>query len=643
LDPVGSLRRAHRWLYFRVLKLLEARVYRGPATIWAMSRQDARELERRFGRPSGSVPVVPHGVNAQAFSSTQRESVRGAQRSRRGLDERRVALIVGNDIVKKGMDTAIRTLRYLPADVVLGVAGSVDDRAIMELAGREGVADRVLPFGRVDDLVELFALTDVVIAPSREEAFNLPVLEAMACGLPVVVSSAAGVSELLTDGRDAVVIADYQDERALANAIGEILGDEGRAAALAEAGLTRARSLTWDQSAATAGDLIEREIRNPRVLVLAADAGRVGGIQRVTRTLVRAVADAHGEERIGVLSVWRGDEPVAGRTLRRGDRPESDGRVGRLRSARFAAASVGAARRWRKRLAIVVAHPHLAPVGLLARLVSGAPYAVWCHGIEVWGPLDRATRLGLRRADRVFAPSAFTARQVERYASLPAGAVLVLPHCVPPEFRPSEGGDAADARVEGRVVTVARLHADHAYKGVDTLIEVWPQVRRAVPAATLVVVGDGPDRGRLERRVEERGIAEAVTFTGRLPDERLMDAYATASLFAMPARHRTGSDAEGEGFGLVYVEAGAYGVPVVAGMGGGADEAVEDGVNGLVVDPTDREAIASAIVQVLTDTGLARRLGEGGRRLAETRFSYENFSAGVADLIDELPVRGLFG
>jgi phosphatidylinositol alpha-1,6-mannosyltransferase len=289
----------------------------------------------------------------------------------------------------------------------------------------------------------------------------------------------------------------------------------------------------------------------------------------------------------------------------------------------------------------VVAHPHLSPVGWLAQMVSGAPYAVWCHGIEVWGPLDRATRFGLRKADRVFAPSAFTARQVERYAGLTYGSVVVLPHCVPSGFRPG-GGGAADARVEYRVLTVARLAPDHAYKGVDTLIEVWPRVRQAVPTATLVVVGDGPDRGRLERRVEERGIAEAVTFTGGLSDERLKDTYATASLFAMPARHRTGSDAEGEGFGLVYVEAGAYGVPVVAGRGGGADEAVQHGVNGLVVDPTDREAIASAIVQVLTDTELARRLGEGGRRLAETRFSYERFKAGVVSLIDGLPVKGLF-
>jgi phosphatidylinositol alpha-1,6-mannosyltransferase len=191
-------------------------------------------------------------------------------------------------------------------------------------------------------------------------------------------------------------------------------------------------------------------------------------------------------------------------------------------------------------------------------------------------------------------------------------------------------------------LTVARLHPDHAYKGIDTLIEVWPQVVASVPDATLVVVGEGPDRARLERLAQDRGVAEAVTFTGRLSDEVLAEAYETAALFAMPGRHATGPGAQGEGFGVVYIEAGATGLPVMAGAGGGADDAVEHDVSGLVVDPSDHGAVAGAIVRVLTDADLARRLGEGGRRLAETRFSYQAFRAGVQSLIDELPVRGLF-
>jgi phosphatidylinositol alpha-1,6-mannosyltransferase len=176
---------------------------------------------------------------------------------------------------------------------------------------------------------------------------------------------------------------------------------------------------------------------------------------------------------------------------------------------------------------------------------------------------------------------------------------------------------------------------------VDILLEAWPTVIAALPDATLTVVGDGADRIRLERRAGELGVAARITFAGRLSDDRLAREYATANLFALPGRHRTGTKAQGEGFGLVFVEAGAAGLPVVAGAGGGADDAVEHDVSGLLVDPHDIGAVAGAIVRVLTDSELARRLGEGGRRLAETRFAYEAFRNGVVELVEGLPIQGL--
>jgi phosphatidylinositol alpha-1,6-mannosyltransferase len=543
-------------------------------------------------------------------------------------------LLVGNEPTVKGFDLAIAALRHLPEDVRLVLAGRFDWAQVRDWADSAGVGDRVELVDAVDDPLRLLAVADVVIAPSRHDSFNLPVLEALACGLPIVVSECAGVAEQLQDCGDASIVTSWVDGRALADAIEAALdrGTDG-------SGRERARRMGWDESARDASMLVRREASMPRVLVLATGAGRVGGIERVTRTLVRALGDAFGQERVGVLSIWRGDQAVAGRVLRRGDPMTRDGRVGYLRSARFALDAVLLARRWRRRLAIVAVHPHLAPVAWLAHVVTGAPYAVWCHGIEVWGPIDRATRVGIQRADRVFAPSRFTAEQAEHWAELAKGCVVVLPHAVPPglDAKPVEEG----GRERGSVLTVARLEPDHSYKGVDTLLEAWPTVLEAVPEATLTVVGDGADRARLQRRAGELGVAAAITFAGRLTDDRLAREYATASLFALPGRHRTGTNAQGEGFGLVFVEAGAAGLPVVAGTGGGADDAVEHDVSGLLVDPHDVGAVAGAIARVLTDSVVARRLGEGGRRLAETRFSYEAFRDGVVELVDGLPIRGL--
>ena len=112
-------------------------------------------------------------------------------------------------------------------------------------------------------------------------------------------------------------------------------------------------------------------------------------------------------------------------------------------------------------------------------------------------------------------------------------------------------------------------------------------------------------------------------------------------MVAMPSRHRIGRDAEGEGFGLAYVEAGARGLPVVAGYGGGTEETVEDGVSGLLVDPEDTQHVAATIVRVLSDPELATTLGEGGRELARSRFSSQAFRERVERLVYDLNPRGL--
>jgi phosphatidylinositol alpha-1,6-mannosyltransferase len=637
-DPDSLARRLHRIVYHRLLARLERRVYSGPGELWAVSRKDAREIESRFDRPPGSVPAIPHGVDTDRFSPLWREELRGRRRAMLGVDEERVLLVVANDIVKKGVDRALGALRALPSDTVLAVVGDLAGPTVARLAAEASVAKRVRFVGPVDDIRPYYAAADLLLAPSRDEAFNLPVIESLASGLPVVVSESAGVSDYVASPAT-IVVTDPDDIGSLADAVRETFSRIEDDPSIHEHAREAARTMSWQESAERAAEVVRREASTPRVLVLATGAGRVGGIERVTRTLAQALGDSFGEERVGVLSIWRGDQAVAGRVLTRGDPMTTDGRVGQPRSARFAFDAVRFARRWRRRLAIVAAHPHLAPVGWLAHVVSGAPYAVWCHGIEVWGPIERATRFGITRADRVFAPSRFTAAQAERWAGLAKGSVVVLPHAVPP------GLDAVpkeeESREPGSVLTVARLELDHSYKGIDTLLEAWPTVLEVVPQATLTVVGDGADRARLERRATELGIAAAITFAGRLSDDRLAREYATATLFALPGRFRTGTNAQGEGFGLVFIEAGAAGLPVVAGKGGGADDAVEHDVSGLLVDPHDSGAVAGAIVGVLTNPELARRLGEGGRQLAETRFSYEAFRAGVVELVEGLPIRGL--
>lgn len=155
-------------------------------------------------------------------------------------------------------------------------------------------------------------------------------------------------------------------------------------------------------------------------------------------------------------------------------------------------------------------------------------------------------------------------------------------------------------------------------KGAHRLIEAWPDIAAAVPEANLVIAGTGPRDAHLQRRARTENVP--VNFLGRVGDELAPALYASASVFAFPVVDRW-FGLEGEGLGIVLIEAQASGVPCVTGRSGGTPEAVIDGVTGYVVDATDRRSLAEKVVELLKDDGLARRMGQEGRRHVARNFS----------------------
>ena len=633
--PRFTPRVAHRLVYWGFIRLLEQAIYSGPATVWAICRRDAAEVEARFGRPRGSVPVLPHGVDTQRFCLPARRERRHAARKRLGVEGRRVLLLVGNDARNKGVDVAVRALSSLPGDVVLAVAGRVDEALVRSWAREENVDDRVLLLPHTPEVLDYYAAADVFVAPSREDSFHLPAMEALACGLPAVVSAAAGAAELMEDGRHALILRDTADPADCARLVGRALGDPARADRLAREGRALAERYSWNANAALAGDLIEREAMTPRVLVLAPHAWGMGGIERATRTLLRALADLYGPERIGLLSVWGGSTSLPCRVLWAGPKTHGAVPVPAPTKMRFAVAAAIAAKRWRRRLVIVACHPNLAPVAQACARVSGAPFLVWCHGLEAWRRQRTLVGRALRAADAVVAPSRFTASVVQQTAGIGDRRLVVLPHAHPAEM-PLVLGVQPQLRNQSRVLSVARLVPEHAYKGIDTLLTMWPRVLEAVPQAELQVVGDGPDRPRLEAEARRLGLDGRARFAGALDDAALARAYGEAAVFALPVRTTVGSQAGGEGFGLVYLEAAAAGLPVVAGNGGAIPEVVRDGETGLLVDPQAPDEVARAIVRLLRDPELARRMGEAAQRRALEEFSFERFRQRLGELVTKV-------
>jgi phosphatidylinositol alpha-1,6-mannosyltransferase len=189
-------------------------------------------------------------------------------------------------------------------------------------------------------------------------------------------------------------------------------------------------------------------------------------------------------------------------------------------------------------------------------------------------------------------------------------------------FRPGLGGERrAELGLADRpvVVCVSRLMPR---KGQDTLIRALPHVQRSIPDAALLLVGGGPSRERLTRLADGLGVASSVVLTGSVPSASLPGHYGSGDVFAMPCRSRLGG-VDVEGLGIVFLEAAACGLPVIAGDSGGAADAVRDGDTGFVVDPGAVEGLAERLVALLRDPAAARAMGERGRAWVERDWAWE--------------------
>jgi phosphatidyl-myo-inositol dimannoside synthase len=257
-----------------------------------------------------------------------------------------------------------------------------------------------------------------------------------------------------------------------------------------------------------------------------------------------------------------------------------------------------------------------------AQRSAGLKTILYIHGDEVstnalWaGQLERRRRY-LGAADAIVAVSRFAKDVlVERY-DVSSAKVEVISNGVDSEkFVPRPKPPALIGRFElaGKfvLVTITRLVER---KGVDMALRALPAVRACIPNVHFLVVGDGPSADQLKGLATEQGVADAVSFVGAVPHCDTPTYYSAGDLFVMPNRQL--ADGNNEGFGLVFLEANACGLPVIAGRDGGPAEVVSDGVNGLLVNGSDPDAIARAILRVATDRDLYERLRAGGLAVAQ--------------------------
>lgn len=241
---------------------------------------------------------------------------------------------------------------------------------------------------------------------------------------------------------------------------------------------------------------------------------------------------------------------------------------------------------------------------------------------------DAVRRAALVRADRVLAGSDYTAGLARELGVEPARLSVTRYGTDPERFQPTDATSLRERLgLVGRPVllTIARLVER---KGIDSVLRALPRVLERVPGAAYVIAGDGPDRARLEELA--RPCARAVHFAGPVADAELARWYSLADVFVMPSRS---VPPDVEGFGIVYLEAGACERPVVAARAGGVPDAVADGISGVLVPPGDDAALARALADLLLDPARASELGRRGRERVLASLNWDSVTTRTLEAI----------
>jgi glycosyltransferase involved in cell wall biosynthesis len=359
-----------------------------------------------------------------------------------------------------------------------------------------------------------------------------------------------------------------------------------------------------------------------RILVLLTDAfGGHGGIAQFNRNLLAALCLYGGCTEVmampRLISADMGRLPEKLNYLTEG----IGGKVNYLRTA-FSLIKKGG-----KFDLIICGHINLLPVAYLFRLWFNIPILLVIHGIDAWNPThSHLVNFLVNKIDYFISVSNFTKRRFLGWAKINVNKGFLLPNAIHPElYLPGPKSPFLLKRYgldnKKVIMTLGRLSPHERFKGFDEVMEVIPELMREVPDIIYLIGGDGPDRKRLEEKARNLGLENRIIFTGFVHEEEKAGHYRLADVYVMPSR--------GEGFGIVFLEAMACGIPVIASKVDGSCEAVLNGQIGILVDPSNAREIKEGILE-----GLKRPRGTVPEQLEY--FSFNNFKLRLHHIIDQI-------
>lgn len=325
-----------------------------------------------------------------------------------------------------------------------------------------------------------------------------------------------------------------------------------------------------------------------RILLLTTDAyGGHGGIALYNRDIVEALAAI--PEVVEIVVIPR-NQPLPSEKI-----PDNVTFVSHAVGGKVS--YIKAALKYSKRNydLVICGHINLLPLAVLLNIWLKAPLALMVYGIDVWQRPYRLANQWLAYVDSIWSISSITLKRMNTWAKLTKTPCVILPNAIHLDrygLAPKSTKLLDKYQLKGRVLmTLARLPSAERYKGVDEILEIMGDLLKEYPDLMYLVVGDGDDRPRLEAKVKALQLEGKVVFSGFIPEAEKADHFRLADVFAMPGR--------GEGFGFVFLEAIACGVPVVGSRVDGSREALLNGQLGELVDPTNHDSIITGIKRAL--------------------------------------------
>ncbi|MCH8012620.1 MAG: glycosyltransferase family 4 protein [Candidatus Marinimicrobia bacterium] len=342
-----------------------------------------------------------------------------------------------------------------------------------------------------------------------------------------------------------------------------------------------------------------------------------GGIQRVNRSILKYFSQSNSFRNISVLVLL--DRP-----LQIEQAVHSDTLYSRCKIQGFSGGKLKFIFVYIKRILIkrpdFVWFDHVNSFPLMVSVaVLNIRYGLTIHGIEVFRPIGCLKKVALKMAKYIVCPSDSTKNEAIKYAPIFKKAMLC-----PWGFDVQQQNlirnlpITLDFKDRKTILIVARMSRENAYsKGHQELIEAVKLLNKRLPEILLIIVGRGSSQPIFEKLAVEKKIQNNVLFTGFVPDEKLHVYYEHCDVFAMPSR--------GEGFGLVYLEAMAYGKPCIGSNLDAAKEVISDSETGYCVDPDNIEELAERLFQLLTDSELRKKMGQAGQKRYLENFTEQKF------------------